>query len=123
MLERNVSLEFDWLASSALTLTNLDSQRKTKSSRNMSFLGIHQVQLNPHERKESLDRVIKRQRSRVVVVVVEGVEAAEAGDMAEEVEAGIPVRGLPRTRTKLRGVTTTGSGVMTRRWRERAHHP
>ena len=125
MLERNVSPEFDWLANYALTLINLDSQRKTKSSRNMSFLGIHRAQLNSHERKEDLDRVIKRQRSRAVVVEEEGAEAAEVGDMGEEaeVEAGIPVRGPSRTRTKLRGVTTTGSGVMTRRWQGQAHHP
>lgn len=123
MLERNVSLKFDWLANSALMVANLDSQkRKRKSSRSMSFLGIPQAKSDSHERRGGPDRVIERQRSQVVVVEEEG---AEAGDMAEEVEgeAGILVRGPLRTGTKLRGAITTGSGVMIRRWREGAHHP
>ena len=43
MLERNVSAEFYWLVNFTLMLINLDSQRKTKSSRNMSFLEINRV--------------------------------------------------------------------------------
>lgn len=123
MLERNVSPKFGWLADPTLMFGDLNSQkRKRKSSRNTSFLEIHQAKLDSHGRKEDPDKGTERQRSQVVVVEEEGVGA---GDMPEEGEgeAGILVRGPSRTRTRLRGEITTGSGVMTRRWREEAHHP
>ena len=94
---------------------NLNSQRKTKSSRNMSFPETNQAQLNRYEEREGPGRVIRRERAQVVAVAVEGgVEGVEVGTLAT---------GLSRTRTKLRGATTTGNEVMTRRWRRRGHHP
>ena len=101
------------------------SQRKTKSSRNMSFLGTDQVRLNHCEGREDPDRLVRWGRAQVAVAVVAVEEAgAEVVDMVEEgeVEAGTPVTGLSRTRTKLRGATTTGNGVMTRRWRGEGRH-
>ena len=119
MLERNVSDEIGWLANSILMLIDLHSQRKTKSSRDMSFPGINQDQLNSREGREDPDRVMRWQRVQVVAVEEGG---AGAGDMAEEGEAEIPVTELSRIRTRLRGVITTGSEAMTRRWRGQAPH-
>ena len=107
---------------------NLNSQRKTKSSRNMSFPETNQARLNRYEEREDPGRVIRRERAQVVAVAVEGgVEGVEVADMAEgeevEVEVGTLATGSSRTRTKLRGATTTGNEVMTRRWRRRGHHP
>jgi len=48
MLERNVSVTFYWSVNLALRLVNLNSQRKIKSFRNTSFLGISRARLNSH---------------------------------------------------------------------------
>ena len=75
--------------------------------------------------REDPDKLIRRERALIVAVEEEGVGEAEAGGAAgeEEAEVGMPVTGLQRTRTKLRGAITTGSGVMTRRWQGEARHP
>lgn len=126
MLERNVSSEANWPADFVLRLPNLNSQRKTKSSRNTNFLGINRARSNPHEGREDPDRVTRRERG--PVVAAEGgagaAEGAEVVDPVEEAEAGagMPVTELSRTRTKLRGAITTGNGVTTRRWRRQGRH-
>jgi len=57
-----------------------------------------------------------------VAVEEGGAEAVEAADMVEEAEAGTPVTGLTRTRTKLRRAIIIGNEVTTGRWRRRVHH-
>ena len=108
-------------------LADLDSQRKTKSSRNMSSLGTNRARLNPRGGKEGRIKVIRRKRAQAVVAEDGGVGGAEAGDieagdMVEEGEVGIPVTGLSRTRTRLQEAITAGSEVMTRRWQGEGHH-
>ena len=126
MLERNVSNEFDWPINPTLRSVNLDSRRKTESSRNMSFLEINRARSNFHERREDPERVIRRERVQIVAVEeggVEVVEVVEVVDLVEEavdgaaVVVGTPVTGQLRTRTKLPGAITIGSEVTTRRWR------
>lgn len=55
-----------------------------------------------------------------------GRVAGEVGEVGavEEGEAGEGTleKGLPRIRTKLQGVITTGNGATIRRWREEGHH-
>ena len=125
MLERNVSAEFNWPVNPTLRFPNVNSLRKTKSSRNTSFLGTGLARLNPHRRREDQDRTI-RGRARVAAVVVEegGAGEVEAVDPVEEagVEVGTPVTGRSKTRTKLRGAITTGSEATTRRWRGEGRH-
>ena len=114
-------------------LADPDSQRKTKSFRNMSFLGTNRVRLNPRGGKEGTIKVIRRKRAQAVVAEDGGVGVAEAGDieagdMVEEGEGegegevGIPVTGLSRTRTRLQEAITTGSEVMKRRWQGEDRH-
>jgi hypothetical protein len=117
MLERNVSAEFNRLVNSTLMFVNLNSQRKTKFSRSMSFLGINRGRPNPREERKGPAKVIKRERVQAVDVEEGGVEAVEAADVVGEGEAGTPVTELPRTRTKLQGAITIGNEVMTRKWR------
>lgn len=118
MLERNVSVNFNWPVNTALRFVNFDSRRKIKSSRNTSFLGISRARSNHREGREDPDKVIRQERAQVVVV--EGGEAeVEAVVLVEEAEAEArgPAIGQSRTRTKLRGAITTGSEVTTKRWR------
>jgi len=130
MLERNVSAEFNWPINPVLRFVDVNSRRNTKFSKNMSFPEIGRVRLNPHEGREDPDRVIRRGRAQVVGVeeggeeVVEVVGVVEVVDLVEEVEveAGTPVIGQSRTRTKPRGGITTGSEVTTRRWRGEGRH-
>ena len=107
-------------------IVNPNSQRKTKSSRNMNFPGTNRARLNPCKEKEDPARVISRERVQAAVVAVEGgVEVVDVVDVVEEeaeMEVGMPVTGLPKTRTKPRGAITTGNEVMTRRWRRQGHH-
>ena len=55
---------------------------------------------------------------------VEMEEGVEVVDVVEEggVQGEMLVKGSSKTRTKLRGAITTGSGATTRRWRERDRH-
>lgn len=117
MLERNVSVKFNRSINPALRFVDLNSQRKIKSSRNMSFLGTSRARLNPREVREDPDRVIRQERVQVLVVEGGGAEVVEAVDLVEEVEAGTPAIGQSRTRTKHRGAIITGSEVTTKRWR------
>jgi len=84
MLERNVSEEIGWLVNSTLMPTDLYSQRRTESSRNMNFLGINLDQSNSREGREDPD--VRRQRAQVVAAEEGGVGAAGAGETAEEAE-------------------------------------
>ena len=91
----------------------------------MNFPGTNRARLNPCKEKEGLAWVISRERVQAAVVAVEGgVEVVDVVDVEEEAETevGMPVTGLPKTRTKPRGAITTGNEVMTRRWRRQGHH-
>ena len=109
-------------------IVNPNSRRKIKSSRNMNFLGTNRARLNPCKEKEGLAWVISRERVQAAVVAVEGgVEVVDVVDVVDveeeaETEVGMPVTGLPKTRTKPRGAITTGNEVMTRRWQRQGHH-
>ena len=120
MLERNVSAGPSRPINSTLILVNSSSQRKTRSFRNTSFLGINQVRLSPRAGRRDPGRFIRREKVRVVGVGGGGggvAEVVDAVDVVEEGEGevGTPGTGLSRTRTKLRGAITTGNEVMTRR--------
>jgi len=127
MLERNVSAKFSRPMNPTLRSANIYSQRKrkTKSSRNTSFLEISRVRLNLHEGREDPGRVIRWERAQVVAVEEGGVEAVEAVEVVEVVGlveeavavAGTPATGQSRTRTKLPGAITIGNEVTIRRWR------
>jgi hypothetical protein len=106
---------------------NFNSRKKTKSSKNMSSLGIDQARLNPREGREDPGRAIVIRWERVqgvaAAVVVEG-GGVDVVDVVEEGEGkeGTLVTGPPRTRTNPRGAITTGNEVMTRRWRGEGRH-
>ena len=94
---------------------DLNSQRKTRSFRNMSFLETNQARSSPHEEREGLDRPIRQGKTQVAAVGVGGVEGADAvGEV--KTGRGMPVTELSRTRTRHRGEIITGSEVTTRRW-------
>lgn len=102
-------------------LENLNSQRKTKSFKNMSSLGTNQAKPNPREGKEDLDRIIRWERAQVTVAVGGGEEGEAAGVVGEGEEVTLVTRPI-RARTKLQGVITTGNEATTKRWRGRGLH-
>jgi hypothetical protein len=126
MLERNVGGDLTPI-NSILMFRNLNSQRRTRSFKNTSFLGTNQVPSNPCKERGDPNRFTRRERVQVVVVeegrvgVVEAVEAVGVvGE--EEVQGGTPAKGQSKARTKLQRAITTGNGAMTRRWQERGPH-
>ena len=103
---------------------NFNSQRKTRSFKNMNFLGTKQARSSPHE-KGDLERVTKSERAQVTVVEGEAEEgeAVEAAGVVGKGEEVTLTTGLSRVRTKVRGAITTGNEVTKRRWRGQGLRP